>query len=454
MKKLSFLLALLLAVLTMQAQERTVKGTVKDAQGAAVGYATITEVGTNNVVQAAADGTFSITVKENARLSITATGMLPVTVSASDDLSSLVLQRNDQLQEVVVSAFGLNRQRNQLAYSAQKISGEEVSKTRTSNFIQNLSGKISGLDIKQGNTLGASTNVIMRGIKSITGNNQALFVVDGVPYNNASGTTASQTSAQRTAAGGYDYGNAAADLNPDDIASVTVLKGAAASALYGSQGSNGVILITTKRASKGFGVTINTGVTVGRVDKSTFPKYQKEYGAGYSPVAVYEDPSRLFLYRDINGDGTLDLVAPVQEDASYGARFDPNLMVYQWDAFYPSSPNYRKPRPWVAGANDPVEFFETALSSNQSVFIDGANDKGWFKLGYTRNDDKGIQPNSKITKNLVTFGASYRVSDKLVAGASINYSGIDGRGRYGTGYDGSGGRNLMTSFRQWWQVNV
>src|SRR5690606_6786679 len=272
-----------------------------------------------------------------------------------------------------------------------------------------------------------------------------LFVIDGVPYNNANTNTANQ----RTGRGGYDYGNAAADINPDDIASITVLKGAAASALYGSQGANGVILITTKKGGKGLGITVNSGVTIGRIDKKTFAEYQELYGAGYG--AFYEDPSGYFLHRDIDGDGTLDLVAPVLEDASYGGAFDPNLLVYQWDAFDPTSPNFGIARPWVAAANSPIEFFETAVSSNQSIFIDGGSDRGTFKLGYTRIDDKGILPNSRIDKNLVNLGGTLNITPTLTAGARLNFSDIEGVGRYGTGYDD---KNLMTNFRQWWQTNV
>ncbi|HUR66294.1 MAG TPA: SusC/RagA family TonB-linked outer membrane protein, partial [Chitinophagaceae bacterium] len=257
------------------------------------------------------------------------------------------------------------------------------------------------------------------------------------------------TANQRTGRGGYDYGNAAADINPDDIATITVLKGAAASALYGSQGANGVILITTKKGRSGLNVTLNSGVGIGKVDRSTFATYQKQYGAGYG--AFYEDPTHYFLYRDIDGNGTNDLVVPFLEDASYGAPFDANLLVYHWDAFDPTSPNYMKKRPWVAADNDPGEFFQTAISSNQSIFVDGATDKGSFKLGYTRNDDKGILPNSMVKKNLINFGATYNVTSKLTAGASVNFSNVEGRGRFGTGYDD---KNLMTNFRQWWEVNV
>jgi len=221
-------------------------------------------------------------------------------------------------------------------------------------------------------------------------------------------------------------------------------------ALYGSRAGNGVILITTKKGVRGLGITVNSGFGIGRIDKSTFAKYQKEYGGGYGPY--YEDPTtKRFWYRDINGDGVMDLVAPTSEDASYGGRFDPNLMVYQWDAFDTTSPNYGKPRPWVGAANDPVSFFQTQLTSNQSVYVNGGSDRGTFKLGYTRTDDRGILPNSHQSKNMVDFGGTFNITPALTAGASINYTNTAARGRYGTGYSDI---NLATNFRQWWQTNV
>lgn len=443
--------ALLLAVLMLfaalvHAQTRTITGTVRDSKGDPVPFANVTVKGTNTGVAADINGNFSIQIKEGESLIVSSTSFAEQEVKVgSASTVTVTLQPQGNLQEVVVTALGIRRTRNQVPYAAQQLQGDEVSRARTSNFVQNLSGKVAGLDVKQTNTLGGSTNVVLRGTKSITGDNQALFVVDGVPYNNATTNTANQ----RTGRGGYDYGNSAADINPDDIASITVLKGAAASALYGSQGANGVILITTKKGAKGLGITINSGVTIGKVDKKTFAEYQDQYGGGYG--AFYEDPSGYFLYRDIDGNGSPDLVAPVLEDASYGGRFDPNLMVYQWDAFDPTSPNFGQARPWVAAANGPYEFFETPVYSNQSIFIDGGNDKGSFKIGYTRNDDKGILPNSKIKKNLVNLNGTLNITPELTVGGVLNFSNIVGKGRYGTGYDD---KNLMTNFRQWWQVNV
>lgn len=458
---ISLLVVLLLFYSSGFGQNQKITGQVKDDKRQGVPFASVVETNnTKNGVTADAKGNFAITITSN-QITVSAAGFTTQTITVTGNTANVTLITSGPLQEVVVTSLGIRRTRNQVPYAAQQINGDEVSKNRGSNFISNLSGKVSGVDIKQTNTLGGSTNVVIRGYKSIIFDNQALFVIDGVPFNNGNTTGINTNTAnQRTGRGGFDYGNAGADINPDDIESVTVLKGAAASALYGSQGANGVILITTKRAARGLGITVNSGVGFGAIDKSTFPKYQHSYGAGYFPSVRYEDPitgvpygfaAGFFLYRDINGDGTPDLVVPTSEDASYGAKFDPNLMVYQWDAFDPSSPNFGKARPWVAAENDPATFFQKSITYNQSVFVNGGSDKGSFKLGYTRTGDRGILPNSKVTKNLINLAGTYNITDKLVAGAALDFSNIDGKGRYGTGYDD---KNMMTNFRQWWEMNV
>lgn len=445
---------MLLSILTY-AQSRTVTGTVTDGRGSAVPFATISEAGTTNSVQADSAGRFTITVRQNASIAASAAGFQGQTLRVTGDAMAFTLSPGQNtLQEVVVTAMGIRRNRNQVPYAAQQINGEELSKNRSSNFVQNLSGKVSGVELRQANTLGGSTNVVIRGFKSLSQSNQALFVVDGVPFDNSNINTGNQ----RTGRGGYDYGNTAADFNPDDIESVTVLKGAASTALYGSRGANGVILITTKKGNRGLGITVNTGVGFGTVDKSTIPKYQKEYGGGYGKY--YEDTSGYFLYRDPVTFQPLDpatnpngvLVVPMSEDASYGHAFNPKLMVYQWDAFDTSSPNYHKARPWVAAANDPTTFFRKSFSSNHSIYINGGTDKGSFKLGYTRTDDWGIIPNSYQNKNMLDFGSTLNITDALTAGGTINFTNTNATGRYGTGYTGFG--NVMTNFRQWWETNV
>jgi TonB-dependent SusC/RagA subfamily outer membrane receptor len=276
-KMLSLLAVLVLCTAMALGQSKTVTGTVKDTKGDPIPFATIKIKGTSNAVAADASGNFTISAPQNATFIISAVGFEQTELRAgSSGTISIALNPVDAMSEVVVTALGIKRSRNSLPYAAQQISGDEVSKTRTSNFLNNLSGKISGVEIRQTNTMGGSVNVVVRGTKSLTGNNQALFVVDGVPYDNSN----TNTNDQRTGRGGFDYGNAAADINPDDIESMSVLKGAAASALYGSRGNNGVVLITTKKAKKGLGISINSGITTGKYDPKTFAKYQKEYGAG------------------------------------------------------------------------------------------------------------------------------------------------------------------------------
>ena len=435
------------------AQKINVTGKVTDSSGAPIPGASVKIKGTKTGMSADNSGSFSLLVSPGATLIFSAAGFRETQMEASETMAIVLPSSSANLTEVVVTALGIRRNKNTLPYAAQQVSGEDISKLRGSNAASALSGKVSGLQIIQGNGIGASTNVVIRGTKSLTGNNQALFVVDGVPINNANNNAINRTPPdqkrkdQTTGGGGYDYGNAAADINPDDIETINVLKGAAATALYGSRAANGVIMITTKKAKKGLGITLNSGISVGSIDKKTFPTYQTQYGAGYSNP--YQKDG--FFYFDVDGDSTKDYVTPTTEDASYGVKFDPNLMVYQWDAFDKAGPNYHKARPWVAAKNNPSTFYISPVSYNENVQIDGVSDKGSYKLGYTRNDEKGVLPNSNVIKNIVNFSAGFNLSDKLSVSASANYSKVDGKGRFGTGYNG---RNVNQNFRQWYQTNV
>ncbi len=452
-------LFVLLLVMHNTFAQSAITGKIVDKNGQPVEGASVLLKGTSSGTASTQDGNFTITAKKGDVLVISALNFANTEVKVGGE-SSYTVTLNPQdnvVNEVVVTALGIKRTRNSLPYAAQQVTGDEVSKTRSSNFVGGLSGKVAGLEIRQNNSLGGSTNVVMRGFKSLLGNNQALFVIDGVPVDNTNTNKMNKANKtdnanQTTGRGGYDYGNAVADINPDDIESLNVLKGAAASALYGSRAANGVVMITTKKGKKGLGITINSGVTISSVDKSTFPKYQNQYGAGYG--TYYDSPDGNFFYFDVNGDGQPDLVTPTTEDASWGAKFDPSLMVYQWDAFDVNSPNYHKARPWLAASNNPSTFFVSPASTNNSIAIDGGGDKGWFKLGYTRTDERGVLPNSEIKKDIINFGASYNITNKLTATGGVNYSHISGLGRYGTGYSGDHATNLMTNFREWWETNV
>jgi TonB-linked SusC/RagA family outer membrane protein len=454
MKKLlpSLLICMFYASFAL-AQDRTLNGTVTSSEDKLpIPGVSVKIEGATGGTSTDANGKYSIKISSGAKTIVfSSIGFVSQSksIGGSNVIDAVLTSDSKTLGEVVVTALGIQRKRNEVAYAAQSLDGTAVSENRSPNIGSSLSGKVSGLEIRQNNTMGGSTNIVVRGVKSITGNNQALFVVDGVPVANTSMNTTGQTSG----VGGYDYGNPASDINPDDVENITVLKGAAASALYGSRGSNGVILITTKKGKTGLNITVNAGINYSIIDKSTFPKYQKLYGGGYGP---YYGPGEdaYFNSADINGDGTADLVVPLTEDASYGGAFDPNLMVYQWDAFDPSSPNYKKARPWVAAANDPTTFFEKPVSNNQSIMLTNSYDKGTYKVGFNRDDQNGILPNSSIQKNVFNFGATYNITSKLTAGAEVNYFNIEGKGRYGTGYNGNGVYNPATNFRQWWQTNV
>ena len=450
MKKMLLFISLLLMAsgINAFAQDRQISGKVTSTEdGSPLPGVNIAVRGTNRGTTTGADGSYRINVDGQSTLVFSFVGFQAQTISVVDRTTINVVLATEigSLEEVVVTALGITREKKSLGYASQEVKGDQVNTAKESNFINSLSGKVSGVEIKRNNNLGSSSNIVIRGFKSLTGNNQALFVVDGVPIDN-SNTTSSGTAQ----GGGYDYGNAASDINPDDIESINILKGAASTALYGSRAANGVVIITTKkgRKSQGIGVTASVGYSVGSIDKSTFPEYQNQYGGGYG--LYYEDPTSRFLFRDINGDGKEDLVVPTGEDASWGAKFDPNLQVFDWRSFDQSSPQFGKSSPWVAAQNTPAKFFNNSTTFNGSVGLEGGGENGTYRVSYTRFDQTGILPNSSIQKNSFSFSGTQDFSKKLTATTSINFVRQDAKGRYSNGYSD----NIMSSFRQWYQTNV
>jgi TonB-linked SusC/RagA family outer membrane protein len=430
------------------AQDKTISGTVSDDTGLPLPGVNIIIKGTSTGTQSDFDGNYTIDAAVGQTLVYSYVGFetQEIAVGASNKID-VTMKAGAQLDEVVVTALGISREKQSLGYSTQEVGGDDVSAVQTNNFTNALSGKVSGLQIRRNNNFGGSTNVVIRGNTSLTGNNQALFVVDGVPISNRN----TNSSAQAQASGAYyDYGNAAADINPDDIESINVLKGAAASALYGSRAANGVIIITTKKGSKskGLGVTINSGVQTGFIDKSTFAEYQDQYGAGYGPF--YPGLNNYFLNDDIDGDGVGDVVVPYTEDASYGAPFDPNLYVYQSDSFDPESPNYHKKTPWVAAKNGPITFFETPFTFTNSISISNGLENGSYRLSYTKLDQSGILPNSQLDRHNFIFSGTYDVSDRLTVSGFANYIKTTALGRNSTGYSD----NVVGNMKQWWETNT
>jgi TonB-linked SusC/RagA family outer membrane protein len=447
--KFNGILTLFLALIVQIsfAQEKTISGTVTDETGPLPGVS-ILKKGTTLGVETDFNGKYSIKAKTGDVLVFNFVGMKSVekAVASSGEINVIMVSDN-VLDEVVVTALGISRDKKSLGYSTQEVKGEALTTNKSGNFVNALSGKASGIQIRKNNNMGGSTNVVIRGNASLTGSNQALFVIDGVPISNANSNSTSQGNA---VGGYYDYGNAASDINPEDIESINVLKGAAASALYGSRAANGVIMITTKKGkdSQGIGVTINSGMTFGKIDKSTFANYQTKYGAGYGPY--YSGPGSHWNIEDVTGDGNDDQVVVYTEDGSYGAAFDPSLLVYQWDSFDPDSPNYRTATPWVNAKNGPITFYESPVTITNSISLDQSTEKGNYRINYTQFDQSGLMPNSSQKKHNFSMSGSLKMNDKFTATAYANYIKTKAKGRNSTGY----GDNINSMFRQWWQTNV
>jgi len=456
MRKITILLAFLFFVGAnlANAQTRTISGKVTgSSDGAGIPGVTVQVQGTTVGTVTDIDGKYSLNVSPEAKVLVYKyVGMKTVMVTIGEQTTIFVTLEADAVMmgEVVVTALGVSREKKSLGYATQEVSGDALNEVKTDNFINNLQGRAAGVSLKVNNNFGGSTNVIIRGSTSLTGNNQAMFVIDGVPVNNST----SNSTAQEGGGTGYDFGNTISDLNPEDIESMNILKGAAATALYGSRAANGVIMITTKKGSAHvdggqdkIGITINSSVQMGKVDKNTLPAYQTGYGGGYGPY-YGPDPHPGLSFEPINGVDSW--VVPFTEDASQGEKFDPTLMVYQWGAFDEDSPTFGQATPWVAGSPDPSDFFETAWTLQNSIAFDGATNRSNYRVSYTNFDQTGTLPNSSLKKNNFSFNGSYDFTEKFTVSASASYNNTKGKGRNSTGYS----QNIMSMYRQWWQVNV
>jgi len=460
MKRIYLLFLFLLSATTLlTAQTRTITGTVKGSEDSQpVPGCTVQIKGTTSGTLTDVNGKYSLPIPQNATtLVFSYIGMKALEVEIGGRSVIDVSLQSDVvgLSEVVVTALGISREKKSLGYATQQVSGDAVSTVKSSNFMNSLSGKLSGVVIKRNQNLGGSTNVIVRGSKSLQNTNQVLYVVDGVPINNNIGSY----STQNTGGVGYDYGNAASDINPEDIESVNVLKGSSAAALYGSRASGGVIMITTKKGKEGkdgVGISINSNVTISSIDKSTFPTYQNQYGAGYGQY-YGPDGDAWFDSRTTTGkttttdpvnDPLVDWV-PTTEDASYGAKFDGHP-VWGWYSVDPESPWYKQSKPWLPAKNGPITFFETPITCSNSVAIDKSFVTGSLRLSYNNYNTTGLMPNSKLNKDNFLVNGSWNISKRLTATASANFIKQNATGRNSTGYND----NILTNMRQWAETNL
>ncbi|WP_424962990.1 SusC/RagA family TonB-linked outer membrane protein [Ekhidna sp.] len=447
MKKLLLMGCLLLSCIMVWSQQRTVTGKVTSEDDATtLPGVNVFLKGTTTGVVTDLDGNYRISVpSDGGTLVFSSIGFATTEIEVGSRSTIDVVMGADvqQLNEVVVTALGVSRDKRAVGYSVQQVDAEELSQAKEPNIVNALQGQVAGVQI-QGSpgTLGGSSRITIRGSNSFLGENQPLFVVDGMPINNDNYASNSQQSG--FGGGAYDYGNAASDINPEDIASMSVLKGAAATALYGTRGANGVILITTKSGakSKGLGIDVSSGVTFDKVQNLI--EHQTKYGGG----AVLSTPSG---FSEFTENGTTYYSPVYSKDGAWGPKYDPNMMVRHWDSWDPQSPNYGETRPWVAPANDYSEFFETGVTLQNSVAVSKGNENGSFRLSYTNLDQSGTMANSNLQRNTFSINTQYQITDKLNVSGAGSLVKQNANGRNATGYSNS---NPMQGFTQWWQTQL
>ena len=399
--------------------DQEITGTVADADGPLIG-ATVKVVGAAKGSVTDMDGRFTLRCKPGDLLEVSYIGYKPIQVKASQGMKVVMNEDKTQLSEVVVTALGIKRERKALGYALSEVKGEELTKAKETNVINSLSGKVAGLVVQ--NTAGGasgSTRVLLRGNTEMTGNNQPLYVIDGVPLDNTNFGSAGQ-------AGGYDLGDGISAINPDDIENMTVLKGPAASALYGSRASHGVILITTKKADKDkIGVEYNGSFTVDQ-RLAKWNDIQQTYGMGFT--------------------GSYSRTATSGTNSSWGTKADDFLVEYF---------DHQK-RPFMMYPDNTSGFFRTGFTAQNTAILSINSGKTGVRFSVTDMRNKDILPNTHMSRdnfNLRVTTAAGPVDLDFTA----NYTREDVKNRPALGDSQSNvGKNLMTlagTYNQAWLRN-
>ena len=415
--------ALILWGITALSQQRTVTGVVLDQNNDPLVGVTVVIEGTMIVSVTNNKGEFSISAQRGAVLLFTYIGYKSEKVTVTDRDVLMVIMAEDalNLEEAVVTALGITRSEKSLGYSVSKLSNEEFNQTVSSNWLDGMAGKVAGLTFNQPSSPSGSMRVTLRGESSLNpSNSEALFVVDGVPINSSlSGTGNNSAYAISGNDNPIDFGDGVSDFNPEDIESVTVLKGAAATALYGSRAANGAIIITTKsgKTEKGIGVTVRSSVTFQK--PSYWPAFQSEYGMGSSTSVAQQQEYSFTTFTDPEG---IRHTASSQYN-SWGPRFEGQLF-YQYPGV-DSDGNYLTPyeaTPWVA--RDWYKgFFETGINYQNSVVIQGNNGRGSSaRLSFTNTDDKWITPNSGYGRQVVSISITSPINRFMKLSVRANYN--------------------------------
>ena len=408
------ILALLLFVPTLMMAQGTIRGLVTDQQsGDALPGVSIIIVDTQLGTSSNADGQYELSnvpagtyVLEARYLGYTNLRR-PVTVTANQSVTVnfQLISSAVELDGLVVTALGIARDQRSIGYSTQRVDGDNLTFSNEKNVVGTLAGKIAGVQVvgASGASMGGTQKIKIRGVNSISGGGEPLFVVDGTPISNANFAGAS----------GADFGNLAQDINPEDIESIDVLKGPAASALYGIRGQYGVIMITTKKGSKGrdkFDVQLNSSMTFEQV--TNIMPYQNLYGGG----------NRQTWLLDANGQPYVQTGV----DESWGPRMD-GTPVRQVFSYYPQDPTFGQLTPFVAHPDNIKDYFEVGQNFSQGFTVSGGGQSTNFRLSFNDTRIQGIEPNTFLNRNNVGLSAGADVSDKWRFSTNINYATNNGQ---------------------------
>lgn len=430
--------AMIIAALPVSAQEpTTLTGTVTTTGGAPVETGTVFIESLSLGVLTNAQGRYVLIVPAAARsgsatVDVTAsligytTVVQTVTLQPGTQVLNFVLGEDPlRLAGVTVTALGMERQSRELAISTQQVAGSELGRVEP-NLVNTLTGRIAGINVTNSGPQGGSSRVVIRGENSLTGDNQPLFIVDGIPIDNTIGGRAGTLSDQ----GGYDYGTPIQDINADDIESVTVLKGPNAAALYGSRASNGAIIIETKKGrNTPGGAEIVVSQTVTFEDPLRLPNYQNVYGQGYGGD---------YSYYDGLGNGIND-----EADESWGPPLDVGLMIPQWYSAYDPLTDTRSADPWVSNPDNVRNFFDTGLTGTTNVSVAGSNENLNGRASFSRMDMSGMQPGHTQDRTSFAFAGGIRAFEDVRINTSVQYISAKGVNRPGVGY---GSDNVMGGF--------
>ncbi len=420
-------LMLTMSCFIVSAQQKTVTGQVKNAEdGSPLTKATVQIKGTNIGTTTDDKGAYTIMAENNQALVVSAVGYAPMEQQVKNQsVINFNLQSSTmELEGVVVTALGIRREEKALGYSVSKIKTEELTDAISNNWTNALSGKVAGINlIKSGGGPSGSNKIVLRGENSLGGNSEALIVVDGVVISSSSGQmTGTGSSSYLQGESPVDFGTSLNDINPDDIESVSVLKGPGASALYGARGANGAIIITTKSGKpiqKGLGITFSSNTTLETINR--WPDYQYEFGQGATQQHSW------YSYND-SEDGQ----STRSTSSAWGPAFN-GQSYYQYDPVTRTKAETKTP--WVPYKNNRKDFFEMAKTFTNAITIEGGNRMTQARLSITNLNNNWIIPNTGYKRNTVALSVTQKVSDKLQIASKVNYTNKKSDNLPSTGYN-------------------